>query len=88
MWGNIPNESHVIATEFGNADVGGIGPDDCNPGDFTTAMNEFNSRGMSYTGWAWHVDAKRCSFPALIDDWEGIPNPAGEVVKADLLNHN
>ena len=86
MWGNVPNESHVVATEFGNADVSGAGPDDCNPSDFTTAINEFNSRGMSYTGWAWHVDAKRCAFPTLIDDWEGATNPAGQVVKDALLS--
>ncbi len=85
-WGNVPSESHVIATEFGNADVELSSPDQCNPSDFTTAMEEFNRLGMSYTGWAWHVDAKRCMFPTLIDDWEGKPNPAGEVVKADLLS--
>lgn len=70
----------VIATEFGDADVGGIGPNDCDSATYASSIADFTARGVSWTAWAWTVDPKRCSFPSLIDKYDGTPTPPGQVV--------
>lgn len=37
----------TVATELGDADVGGIGPDDCGTATCTTSIDDFTRRGMS-----------------------------------------
>jgi|GEM_PF-630153 len=74
----------VIATEFGDADVSGIGPNDCGTGPYVSNLADFERLGMSYTAWAWVADPKRCSFPSLIERYDGTPTGPGQVVFADL----
>jgi hypothetical protein len=40
---NVP----IVATELGNADAGGIGPNDCGTATRTTSIDDFTRRGMS-----------------------------------------
>ncbi len=70
----------LIATEFGDADVGGIGPNDCGTAPYSSAIADFTRLNMSWTGWAWLVDNNRCSFPTLLDRYDGTPTPPGQVV--------
>jgi hypothetical protein len=61
--GAIINDVPVVATEIGQRDCG------------STLINSFtswaDSKGASYTAWAWNPQA--CSFPGLITDWSGTP---------------
>jgi hypothetical protein len=85
---NIANTYPVMATEFGDANVGGhyVGPNDCNVGAYTTPLSNFQSRGISWTGWAWYVEAEtRCGFPTLIDRYDGTATtPPGNAIRAAL----
>jgi endoglucanase len=74
----------VVATEFGDADISGIGPNDCGTAPYTSALSDFNRLGVSYTAWAWVADAKRCAFPSLIERYDGTPTGPGQVVFDDL----
>jgi hypothetical protein len=74
----------VLATEFGDADVGGIGPNDCGTAAYTNAINDFNRLGVGWTAWAWTVAPSRCAFPSLIDKYDGTPTPPGAVVFAEM----
>jgi hypothetical protein len=74
----------IVATEFGDADVGGIGPNDCGTAAYTNAINDFNRLGVSWTAWAWTVAPSRCAFPALIDRYDGTPTPPGQIVFAEM----
>jgi hypothetical protein len=48
---NVPS----VATEFADSDVGGIGPNDCGTANYTSSIDDFTWRGMSWTAWAWTV---------------------------------
>ncbi|MBN1655719.1 MAG: glycoside hydrolase family 5 protein [Deltaproteobacteria bacterium] len=85
-YGNLTATYPVIATEFGYADVGGASARNCFESEYTRLLNDFNSRGMSWTGWAWLVDELRCGFPTLIDSYSGTPTEPGAIVKSALSN--
>ena len=70
----------VVATEFGDADISGIGPKDCGTGPYTSAISDFDRLGVSWTAWAWVADPKACAFPTLIQRYDGTPTPPGQVV--------
>jgi len=74
----------VVATEFGDADIGGIGPNDCSATVYSNDLADFDRLGISYTAWAWVVSPKLCSFPALISKYDGTPTGPGQVVFAAL----
>jgi endoglucanase len=76
----------VIATEFGDADISGIGPDGCDTTTYRNSIADFTARGMGWTAWAWTVEAKRCAFPTLILKYDGTPTPPGQVVFDALRN--
>jgi endoglucanase len=76
----------IVATEFGDADVGGIGPNDCGTAPYTSAINDFTRLGVSWTAWAWVVEPARCSFPSLLDRYDGTPTPPGQVVFDAMRN--
>jgi endoglucanase len=76
----------IVATEFGDADVGGIGPNDCGTATYTSSIDDFTRRGMSWTAWAWTVAESRCAFPSLIDKYDGTPTPPGQVVFQAMQN--
>jgi hypothetical protein len=85
--GSIP----VIATEFGDANVESMGhsisPTQCDASLYSGYIDKFNGAGMSWTSWAWIVDAWGCGFPQLIKDYSGEPNAIGTPVKAALGGH-
>jgi hypothetical protein len=70
----------VVATEFGDADISGIGPKDCGTGPYTSNIADFDRLGVSWTAWAWVADPKECAFPTLIQRYDGTPTPPGQVV--------
>jgi hypothetical protein len=70
----------VIVTEFG--DISGA----CSS-TFSSELIAFaDLHNASWTAWAWYPGG--CSFPALIDDWNGTPTASGMVVKAALAGYN
>jgi len=64
----------VILTEFGSFD--------CSTDYHTALLAYADQHAISWTAWAWYVNG--CTFPSLIDDWNGTPNAAGAVVKNAL----
>ena len=82
----------VIATEFGDANVTTIGhtidPAQCVASIYSTYISTFEGAGMSWTSWAWIVDAWGCGFPQLISDYSGAPNAIGTPVKSSLTSLN
>jgi hypothetical protein len=76
----------VVATEFGDAAPGGIGPNDCGTATYASSIDDFTRRGMGWTAWAWTVAPERCAFPALLDKYDGTPTPPGQVVFSALRN--
>ncbi|HEU4577223.1 MAG TPA: glycoside hydrolase family 5 protein [Polyangiaceae bacterium] len=76
----------IFATEFGDAEAGGIGPQDCGTAAYSNAIADFTRLGVSWTSWAWTVAPNRCAFPALLDKYDGTPTPPGAVVFAALKN--
>jgi hypothetical protein len=80
----------VVATEFGDANVTTIGhtidPTQCVASIYSTYISTFETAGMSWTSWAWIVDAWGCGFPQLISDYSGTPNAIGTPVKEKLLS--
>jgi endoglucanase len=64
----------VVATEFGEMDCGSA---------YDQAFLDYAARtGIGWTAWAWYPGG--CKFPALLQDWEGTPTAAGEVVRRAL----
>ena len=51
-----------------------------------TAVSYADKHGASWTAWAWFPGG--CTFPALINDWQGAPSASGTVVKAALAGYN
>lgn len=77
----------VIATEGGAGTTDRTATQDCSPGFYDDFLGYFNSKGISYTGWAWHVDETYCGFPTLLENYLGVPNPAGEKIRADMAKN-
>jgi hypothetical protein len=74
-WGFLTSSDPVIATEFG--DVGAC------TGAFDADLVRYaDARAASWTAWGWFPGG--CTFPALIDDWNGTPSAAGAVIKTAL----
>lgn len=85
-YGNVAQNYPVIATEFGYADVGGASANNCYESEYSRLLGDFNTRGLSWTGWAWLVDDTRCGFPTLIDSYSGTSTEPGSIVKSALSN--
>jgi hypothetical protein len=70
----------VIVTEFGDLSTA------CS-GDYSSKLISYaDKHGASWTAWAWFPGG--CTFPALINDWQGAPSASGTVVKAALAGYN
>jgi hypothetical protein len=73
-WGHLTATAPVIVTEFGSFD--------CST-DYTSQLVQYaDAHTASWTGWAWYVNG--CTFPSLIDDWNGTPSAPGQVLKNAL----
>jgi len=68
----------VIATEFGDSD--------CSQSYYQQFLDYADSKKIHWTAWAWYPGG--CSFPALINDWNGTPSAPGQVVKAALQKND
>ncbi len=73
-FGALAATDPIFLTEFGSFD--------CSTNYTSILLKYAKDHGMSWTGWAWYPGG--CSFPALINDWGGNPNAAGQVVKAAM----
>ena len=74
-WGFLAAEHPIIVSEFGSFDC---------DASYTTALVDYaDSHALSFTAWAWYPGG--CDFPALIDDWNGTPSAAGQIVRAALM---
>ena len=74
-WGYLAATDPVIVTEFGDLQK-------CDGAYSQTLITYADRLHASWTAWAWYPGG--CSFPALIDDWDGTPSGAGMVVKTAL----
>jgi aryl-phospho-beta-D-glucosidase BglC (GH1 family) len=84
-WGFLAATDPVIVTEFGDgADCG----NDTNVKAYVQQLITYaDQNAASWTAWAWYPGG--CSFPAIIDGWNGAPtSAAGTVVQNALLGYN
>jgi len=75
-FGYLAATDPIFVTEFGSFD--------CSTGYTSQLIDYAKSKGLSWTGWAWYPGG--CNFPALINNWNGDPSAAGQVVKTALGN--
>jgi endoglucanase len=85
-WGFLTATDPVIVTEFGDYSAGATGvdggPDVC-PSTYSGEVITYaDAHHASWSAWAWFVGG--CTFPSLINDWNGTPNAPGLVVKTAL----
>jgi len=66
----------VIATDFGDGD--------CSPGYYQDFLAYASRMSIMFTALAWYPGG--CTFPALINDWNGTPSVSGALVRAAILN--
>jgi hypothetical protein len=71
----VARQVPVLISEFGS--------DDCRPEFARSVLDWADSRGVSYTGWAWYP-GDCAGFPALISDWSGAPTPYGRALRDRL----
>ena len=90
-FGNLAATYPIFATEFGQANISQPGgTQSCDDNFYSTIINYFNSKNISWTAWAWHVERQitnandTCGFPQVIVNYDGTTNPAGTVVKSAL----
>jgi aryl-phospho-beta-D-glucosidase BglC (GH1 family) len=90
-FGNLAATYPIIATEFGQANISQPGgTQTCDANFYTTIINYFKTKNISWTAWAWHVERATtdpnatCGFPQVITGYSGTTNPAGAVVKTAL----
>jgi hypothetical protein len=79
-WGFLTDTDPVIVTEFGDTSPA------CSAAYGADVIAYADAHGAGWTAWGWFPAG--CSFPALIQDWQGTPSPIGAVVKAALLGHD
>ena len=81
----------VIATEFGDADITAPIEDmDCTNGlnFINKVVPEFETNGISWTAWAWNVDAVAgCGFPVLLTSYRPTTNVLGDAIKGFLQQY-
>jgi endoglucanase len=71
----------VVATEFG------VLNDNACTTDYDQQLIQYTDAHFAgFTAWAWYPGG--CTFPAVIDDWQGTPSPTGTIVKAALLGYD
>ena len=79
-WGFLTETAPVFISEFGllrDADSS------CSQTIVQDVIDEANSKGLSWTAWAWYV-ADSCAFPSAISDWSGNPSGWGNLVRNAL----
>jgi len=74
--GNTAKSYAVIATESGQY---------CNNDGYVAQwLNYTKTHNIAFTAWAWYVYG--CSFPSIISDWNGTPDPTiGTIIKNAIL---
>lgn len=87
---NLAKTLPVVATEFGDANIGGhsISPTACDANLYSKYITTFEDNKVNWTSWAWIVDEWGCGFPQLLADYSGEPNAIGTPVKAALTSLN
>jgi hypothetical protein len=84
-WGFLTKTDPVIVTEFG--DRVDCGMDNLIQNYVSALITYADSHFASWTAWAWFPGG--CSFPALINDWQGTPTSgAGTVVQTALKGYS
>ena len=79
-WGYLTKTDPVIVTEFG--DLGGT----CATEYSAQLIAYADLHAASWTAWAWYPGG--CTFPAIIEAWDGTPSAVGMVVKAALAKYH
>ena len=73
----------IIFTEFGDNQQSDFPPaSDAYKALYTKYLEYINANGIHYCGFEWFVDHTWA--PSLISDWNGTPQSAGILIKADL----
>lgn len=76
-WGFLTATDPVALTEFGTFN--------CSTGYYSQLIQAADAKKVSWTAWAWYPGG--CSFPSIINDWNGTPSEPGKIVKAALLGY-
>jgi endoglucanase len=79
-WGSLTATDPVVATEFGV-----LNDTACTTAYDSQVIQYADAHFAGWTAWAWFPGG--CTFPAIINDWNGTPAPTGSVVKPALLGY-
>jgi hypothetical protein len=79
-WGFLTKTDAVIVSEFGDR------TGSCDTTYDSQLIAYADLHAASWTVWAWFPGG--CSFPSIINDWQGTPSAAGMVVKTALAGYN
>jgi len=79
-WGFLTDTDPVIITEFGDTSPA------CPTAYSADVIAYADAHGAGWTAWGWFPEG--CTFPSLIEDWDGTPSPSGTGVRATLLSHD
>jgi hypothetical protein len=83
-WGFLTQTDPVIVTEFG--DGLDCGSDTKVDGYVQAVITYADQHSASWTAWAWYTGG--CSFPSIINDWQGTPTSVGMVVQTALQGYS
>ena len=72
----------LIFTEFGSNQMSNF-PNGYQP-IYQAVLDFIQANDVSYTGFAWWVEANNPAFPALIQDWDGTPQYGGQMIYDDI----
>jgi hypothetical protein len=76
-FGTLSQSDPIILTEFGN--------NNCNAQYYTDVISYAAPRRIGWTAWAWYPQG--CTFPSLINDWNGTPSTTGQVIRNALMSN-
>jgi len=79
-WGFLASTRPVIVTEFGDLSSA------CDGQLGSSVIAYADLHRASWTAWAWFPSG--CSFPSLIEDWDGTATAQGKPVRAALLGYD
>lgn len=85
-YGYLTSTYPVVSTEFGPIAWGGYG---CRIQYMRDILSYFDNKNIGYTGWGWHPGNGNddCNFPSLINNWDGVANPRGQLIKDNISNY-
>lgn len=78
-WGFLAATHPIVVTEFGRHPRSPVA---CDPAYPQQLIDYANAKGIGWIAWAWYTGG--CTFPSLIEDYDGTPTDTGAMVKTEL----